>query len=58
MMLYGMDELVDVLKDVGANDLDGPHVVAYEILAFALLHCTEQHSSAKKQHNTLGDAYP
>ena len=45
MMLYGMDELVYVFKGVGANDLDGQCIVAYEILD-------------KKCCNTLGYIYP
>ena len=58
MMLHAMDEIFHIFQGVGANDLDGHGVVAYEILALALLHCMEQHGSDKKRFNTLDDAYP
>ena len=57
MMLDAMDEMFHVFWSVGANDLDGQHVVTYKILALASLHCMEWHGSAKKHQNTLGDAY-
>ena len=58
MMLYAMDKLFNIFQGVGANDLYGQHIVAYEILAFASVHCTEWRSSTKKCCHTLGDAYP
>ena len=58
MMLYAMDEMFHLFWGVGANNLDGQCVIAYEILALALLCCTEWCSSAKTCCNTLGDAYP
>ena len=41
MLLYALDELFHVFRGVGANDIDRQCVVAYEILLFTLLHCTE-----------------
>ena len=41
MLLYALDELFYVFSGVGAKDLDGQHMVAYEILSFASLHCIE-----------------
>ena len=38
MMLYAMDEMSHVFQGMGANDLDGQHIVAYEILASVSLH--------------------
>ena len=58
MLLYMLDELFYVYKGVGGNDVDGQRVVAYEIHRVVSLHCTEQHSSQKKERNTLGAAYP
>ena len=58
MMLYVLDELFNVFQGVGANDIDGQRIVAYEILTVASLCCMEQHGSPKKPCNTLGDAYP
>ena len=58
MMLYTLDELSCMFWGVGTNNIDGQHVVAYEILTIASLHCTEWHGSPKKPCNTLGDAYP
>ena len=42
MLLYALDELFHVFQGMGTNDLDGQQVVAYMILAFASLCCTEQ----------------
>ena len=42
MLLYALDELFHVFTGVGANNLNGQCVVAYEILSFASLHCMEQ----------------
>ena len=53
MMLYVLDELFYVYRGVGANDVDGQHVIAYEILTLALLHLTEWCGNPKK----AGDAY-
>ena len=58
MMLYAMDEMFHVFQGMGANDLNGQCVIAYEILALALLHCTEQCSCIKKHCNNLNDTYP
>ena len=58
MLLYTLDELFYVYRGVGENDVDGQHVVAYEILKVASLRCMEQCGSQKKESNTLGDAYP
>ena len=58
MMLYALDELFYVYRGVGTNDVDGQHIVAYEILTVVLLCCTEQCSNPKKACNTLGNAYP
>ena len=58
MMLYALDELFYMFWGIGANDIDGQCVVAYEILTIALFCCTEWHGSPKKPCNTLGDAYP
>ena len=41
MLLYMLDKLFYMYKGVGANDVDGQCVVAYEILKAALLHCME-----------------
>ena len=57
VLMYALDELFFMYKRIQANNLDVLHVVAYEILEIASLHCTKQHSSKKKCH-TLGDAYP
>ena len=40
MMLYAMDEMFHIFWGMRANDVNGQCVVAYEILALALLHCT------------------
>ena len=58
MMLYAMDEMFHVFQGVGANDVNGQRVVAYEILTVVSLHCMEWHGCAKKHYNTLGDTYP
>ena len=58
MMLYAMNEMFHVFQGMGANDLKGQHIVAYEILALVSLHCTEQHGSDKKCCNTLSNTYP
>ena len=58
MMLYTLDELFYMFRGIGTNDIDGQHIVAYEILTIASPCYTEQHSSPKKSCNTLGDAYP
>ena len=58
MILYAMDEMFHVFQGVGANDVDGQCVVAYEILTLASLGCKEQHSCARKHCNTLGYRYP
>ena len=56
MSLYALDELFHVFRRVGANNLNGQHVVAHEILSFALLHCTEQRGKPINPHKTCGDA--
>ena len=58
MMLYAMDEMFHVFRGVGANNVDGQCIVAYEILTLASLCCTEWCGCAKKHCNTLGNAYP
>ena len=58
MMLYTLDKLFYVCRGVGANDVDGQHIIAYEILTVALLRCKERCSNPKKACNTLGNAYP
>ena len=58
MMLYALDELFYMFWGIGTNDIDGQHVIIYEILTLASLCCTEQCGSPKKPCNTLGDAYP
>ena len=58
MILYALDELFYVFQGVGTNEIDGQHIVTYEILTVASLHCMECCSSLKKPCNTLGDAYP
>ena len=58
MMPYAMDEMFHIFRGVGANNLNGQHVVAYKTLALASLCCMEWCSSAKKCCNTLSDAYP
>ena len=58
MMLYAIDEMFHILQGMGANDLDGQCIVAYEILALASLCCIEECSSAKKCCNTLSNMYP
>ena len=58
MMLYAMDEMFHVFQGMGTNGLNGQCIVAYEVLALTLLHCTEQCGSDKKCCNTLSDAYP
>ena len=57
MLLYALDKLFHVFRGVGANDLNGQCVVAYEILLFALLHCMEQRGKPIDPHSTCGDAY-
>ena len=52
MMLYAMDEMFHIFWGVGANDLNGKCIVAYEILALTLLCCMEWHSCTKKCCNT------
>ena len=42
MLLYAFDELFYVFRGLRATDIDPQHVVAHEILSFALLHCMEQ----------------
>ena len=58
MMLYTLDELFYMFQGIATNHIDGQHVITYEILTVASLHCTEWCSSPKKPCNTLGDAYP
>ena len=58
MILYALDELFYMFWGIGANDIDGQHIVTYEILTVASLCCTEWCGSPKKPCNTLGDAYP
>ena len=58
MMLYALDELFYVYRGMDTNDVDGQHVIAYEILTVALLYCIEWHGNPKKACNTLGNAYP
>ena len=41
---------------MGANNLDGQHVVTHEILSFASLHCTEWRGKPINPHKTCGDA--
>ena len=57
MMLYAMDEMFHIFQGMGANDLDGQHIIAYKILALASLCCTEWCSCTKKGFNSLGNAY-
>ena len=57
ILLYALDELFHVFWGMGTNDLNGQQVVAYEILTFASLCCTEQSSKPKKHHKTHGEAY-
>ena len=57
MMLYAMDEMFHIFWGMGANNLDGQHVVAYEILALESLYCMEWCGCTKKCCNSLGDAY-
>ena len=56
MLLYALDKLFHVFRGMGANDPDGQHMVAYEILSFASLHCTEQRAKPIDPCNTRGDA--
>ena len=58
MLLYALNELFYVYRGVGESDTDRQCTVVYKILKVASLHCTEQHSSQKKESNTLGAAYP
>ena len=48
MLLYALDELFHAFKGVGANDIDGQYIVAYEILLLASLHCTEWQMQAHR----------
>ena len=57
MLLYALDELFHVFRGMGANDLDGQCIIAYEILSLASLHCTEQCSKPKKCHKMCSEAY-
>ena len=57
VLLYALDELFHVFRGMDANDLDGQCIVAYEILSFALLHCTEWCCKPKKCHKTCSEAY-
>ena len=57
MMLYVLDELFYVYRGVGANDMDGQCIIAYEILTIVLLHWMKWCSNPKKACNTLGNAY-
>ena len=57
MLLYALDELSYVFRGMGANDLDGQCIVAYEILSLASLHCTEQCGKPKEYHKMHGEAY-
>ena len=56
MLLYTLDKLFHIFWGVGANDLNGRGVVAYEILSFASVCCTEQQGKPKKCCNTHGKA--
>ena len=58
MLLYVLDELFHVFRGMGANDLDRQHIIAYEILSLASLHCTERRGKPKKHHKMHGEAYP
>ena len=58
MILYVMDEMLHIFQGVGASDLNGQHVIAYEILALVSHHCTEWHGCTKKSCNSLSNAYP
>ena len=40
--MYALYEMFHMLRRLGANDIDGQQVIAYEILSFALLCCTER----------------
>ena len=57
MMLYMLDKLFCIYRGVGMNDVDGQHIVAYQNLTIALLHCMKQCISPKKACSTLEDAY-
>ena len=52
MLLYALDELFHVFREVGVNDIDRQCVVAYEILLFTLLHCMEWQGKPIDPHNT------
>ena len=56
MLLYALDELFHVFRGVGANDINRQCVVAYEILSFASLHCTEWRGKPIDPNNISGDA--
>ena len=57
MLMYALNELFHIFWGVGANDLNGQQVVAYEILSFTSLCCTDQRGKPKKPHRTHGEAY-
>ena len=57
MMLYAMDEMFHIFQGVGANNLNRQCVVAYEILALALL-CSMEWCGCTKCCNSLSDTYP
>ena len=42
MLLYSLNELFQVFKEVGVNDINRQCIVAHKIVSLASLHCTEQ----------------
>ena len=45
-----------MFRGVGANDIDGQFMVAYNILLFVWLHCMEWQGKPTDPHHTSGDA--
>ena len=41
-LLYSLNELFQVFKEVGVNDINRQCIVAHKIVSLASLHCTEQ----------------
>ena len=56
MLLYALDKLFHVFRGVGANDINAQCIVAYKILSFSLLCCTEQRGKPIDPCKTSGDA--
>ena len=43
ILMYTFDDMFHVFRRLEVNDIDGQRVMAYEILSFTLLCCTEWH---------------